>query len=112
MSTMPAGLGELHRIHEQLSDLRQRKEQSGADEVDAARLEVELRNAEQQLPDNIRHAYKRSVESKGRDAMSAVEDESCGGCYQMLTPNQYNNLKLGRMVLCGSCGRLLYLEVV
>ncbi len=112
MSTTPAGLGDLHRIHEQLRDLRQRKEQSGADEVDVARLEVELRNAEQQLPDNIRHAYDRGVESKGRDAMSAVEDESCGGCYQMLTPNQYNNLKLGRMVLCGSCGRLLYLEVV
>ena len=77
-----------------------------------ARLKVELRNAEQQLPNNIRHAYERSVESKGRDAMSAVEDESCGGCHQMLTPNQYSDLKLGRMVFCGSCGRLLYLDEV
>ncbi len=112
MSTTPAGLGELHRIHEQLRDLRQRKEKGGADEADVARLEVELRNAEQQLPDNIRNAYERSVESKGPDAVSVVEDESCGGCYQMLTINQYSDLKLGRMVFCGSCGRLLYLEVV
>ncbi len=112
MSTTPAGLGELHRIHQQLLDLRQRQERGGADEVDVARLEVELRNAEQQLPDNIRHAYERSVESKGLDAMSAVEDESCGGCYQMLTPNQYSDLKLGRMIFCGNCGRLLYLDVV
>ena len=112
MSTTPAGLGELHRIHQQLRDLHQRQEQGGADEADVARLEVELRNAEQQLPDNIRHAYERSVESKGPDAMSAVEDESCGGCYKMLTFNQYNDLKLGRIVFCGSCGRLLYLEVV
>ena len=111
MSTTPAGLGELHRIHQQLRDLRQRQEQGGADEADVARLEVELRNAEQQLPDNIRHAYERSVESKGPDAMSAVEDQSCG-CYQMLTLNQYNDLKLGRMVFCGTCGRLLYLDVV
>ncbi len=109
MSTTPAGLGELHRIHQQLRDLRQGQEQ---DEADVARLEVELRNAEQQLPDNIRQAYERSVESKGPDALSAVEDESCGGCYQMLRLNQYNDLKLGRIVFCGSCGRLLYLEVV
>ena len=112
MSTPPAGLGELHRTHEQLRDLRQRQEQGGAGEADVARLEVELRNAKQQLPNNIRQAYERSVESKGPGGMSAVEDESCGGCYQMLTLNQYNNLKLGRMVLCGSCGRLLYLGVV
>ncbi len=112
MSTPPAGLGELHRIHEQLRDLRQRQEQGGADEADVRRLEVELRNAEQQLPDNIRQAYERSVESKGLDAMSAVEDESCGSCYQMLTLNHYNDLKLGRTVFCKGCGRLLYLEVV
>ncbi len=112
MSTPAAGLGELHRIHEQLRDLRQRQEQGGADEADVARLEVERRNAEQQLPDNIRHAYERSVESKGLDAMSAVEDESCGRCYQMLTLNLYNDLKLGRTVFCKGCGRLLYLEVV
>ena len=112
MSTTPAGLGELHRIHEQLRDLRQRQEQGGVDETDVARLEVELRNAEQQLPDNIRHAYDRSVESKGSDAMSAVENESCGGCYQTLTLNQYNDLKLGRTIFCGTCSRLLYLEVV
>ncbi len=112
MSTTPTGLGELHRIHQQLRDLRQRQEQGGADEADAARLEVELRNAEQQLPDNIRHAYKRSVESKGPDALSAVEDQSCGGCYRMLTLNTSNNLKLGKAVFCGNCGRLLYLEPV
>ncbi len=112
MSTTPAGLGELHRIHEQLRDLRQRQGQGGADEAGVARLEVEMRNAEQQLPDNIRHAYERSVGSKGPDAMSAVEDESCGGCYQMLTINHYNDFKLGRIMFCGSCGRLLYLGVV
>ncbi len=112
MSTTPAGLGEVHRVHGQLRDLRQRQEQGNADEADVARLEVELRNAEQQLPDNIRHAYERSVISKGPDAMSAVEDESCGGCYRMLTLNMSNKLKLGKVVFCGNCGRLLYLELV
>ena len=107
MNTTPVGLGEVHRVHEQLRDLRQRQEKGSADE---ARLETELRNAEQQLTDNIRHSYERSVESKGVDAMSAVEDESCGGCYQLLTPNTYNNLLLGKVVFCGNCGRLLYLE--
>ena len=112
MSMTPAGLGELHRIHQQLGDLRRRQEQGVADESDVARLEVELRNAEQQLPDNIRSAYERSVEKKGADAMSAVEDEACGGCYNVVTSNQYNDLKLNRVVFCGGCGRLLYLEAV
>ncbi len=112
MSTTPAGLGELHRIHEQLRDLRQRQERGSADGADVARLEAELRNAEQQLPDNIRHAYERSVGSKGPDAMSAVEDEACGRCYQMPTLNHYNDLKLGRTVFCSGCDPLLYLDVV
>ena len=112
MSTTPAGLGELHRIHQQRRDLRQGQGQDGAGELEMARLEIELRNTEQRLSDNIRHAYERSVKSKGPDALSAVEDEACDGCYQMLTPNQYNDLKLGRMVFCGNCGRLLYLDAV
>ena len=111
MSTMPAGLGELHRIHEQLRDLRQKQGPRGKGKAAVTRLEAALKNAEQQLPDNIRHAYERSVESKGPDAMSPAEDESCAGCYHMITLNQLNDLRLGKVVFCGSCGRLLYLEV-
>ncbi len=112
MISTPPGLGELHRIHEQLRDLHSRQQPGCTHDTDLARVEAELKSAEQSLPDNVRHAYQRRVESKGPDAISAVEDQSCGGCYQMLTLNQYNHLKLGRIVFCGSCGRLFYLELV
>ncbi len=112
MISTPPGLGELHRIYEQVRDLHSRQQPSCTHDTDLARVEAELKSAEQSLPDNIRHAYERSVESKGLGAISAVEDKSCGGCYETLTLNQYNDLKLGRIVFCGSCGRLLYLEVV
>ena len=41
--------------------------------------------------------------------MAEVEGGSCGGCYQQLTSNMVNEINMGRVVLCKSCGRVLYL---
>jgi predicted nucleic acid-binding Zn-ribbon protein len=41
--------------------------------------------------------------------MAAIEGDYCGGCSQMITPNTFNSLKLGKLVFCNSCGRLIYL---
>ncbi|MBX7167751.1 MAG: phospholipase [Pirellulales bacterium] len=76
---------------------------------DVQRLEGELAEAEKSLPDDVRDAYQRVVKSKGADAMAAVEGDVCGGCYQQLTPNNHNALRMGKLVFCLSCGRLLYL---
>lgn len=76
---------------------------------DLNRLEAELRETEKSLPDDIRDAYNRIVKSKGSDAMAPVEGDVCGGCFQSLTPNLHNALRMGRPVFCLSCGRLLYL---
>ncbi len=112
MISTPPGLDELHRIHQQLRDLHSRQKPGCAHDTDLARLESELKSAEQSLPANIRIAYDRAVRSKGFDALSAVEAQSCGGCSQMVTLNMCNNLELGKVVFCGNCGRLLYLELV
>jgi hypothetical protein len=76
---------------------------------EVARLDAELREAESALPADARDAYQRMVKSKGSDCMARVEGDSCGGCFQQLTPNTQNSLQLGQMIFCGSCGRLLYL---
>jgi predicted nucleic acid-binding Zn-ribbon protein len=76
---------------------------------DIKRLEAELTAAERNLPDDFRELYQRVVKSKGQDAMAVVEGGSCGGCYQHLTPNIINEINMGRVVLCKSCGRVLYL---
>ena len=61
------------------------------------------------LPDDFRDLYQRVVNAKGEDAMAVVEGGSCGGCYQQLTTNMHNEINMGRVVLCRSCGRVLYL---
>src|SRR5262249_17733865 len=76
---------------------------------DYTRLEGELKVVEQGLPDDVREPYYRIVKSKGSDAMAQVEGDNCGGCYQMLTPNQANSLRLDKVAFCQSCGRLMYL---
>ena len=83
--------------------------EQGRIETDMDRLERELVEAENALPSDIRAEYNRMIQSKGPDGMAAVEDEICGGCYQSITPNNYNSLVLGKIVFCGTCGRLLYL---
>ena len=69
----------------------------------------ELQQAETALPSDFRDMYQRVIKAKGQDAMAVVEGGSCGGCYQQLTINVVNEINMGRVVLCKSCGRVLYL---
>jgi hypothetical protein len=83
--------------------------QQGLITGDLSRLELQLRQCEQTLPDDFRDAYQRVVKSKGSDAMAQVEGENCGGCFQVITPNMMSDLFMGHVVGCNSCGRLLYI---
>jgi predicted nucleic acid-binding Zn-ribbon protein len=78
-------------------------------QADVARLDAELTTAEAKLPDEFREAYQRIAKVKGSDAMAQIENDSCGGCNQRITPQRLNELRLQRVVVCTSCGRLLYL---
>ena len=85
------------------------REQQSSLETDVGRLETELAKSEENLPSDARDTYKRMTRSKGADGMAPVEGNICAGCSQMITPNTFNSLKLGKLVFCSSCGRLLYL---
>ncbi len=84
------------------------KEAEAGLQAEFSRVEGNLKEAESGLPDDLTIAYQRIVKSKGADALAVVENESCGGCYQQLTPNMQSDLRLGKPVFCKSCGRLLY----
>ncbi|MGC4006943.1 MAG: hypothetical protein QM811_28975 [Pirellulales bacterium] len=73
------------------------------------RVDAELKAAESTLPEEIRDVYQRIVASKGADALAAVDNGSCGGCFQSQTANMLADLAQGKTVFCRSCGRLLYL---
>lgn len=77
-----------------------------ADEV--ARVRGELETVERDLPADVRDRYERIVKQKGADGLAAVEGQSCGGCFQSLTGNMLSDLLMGRIIVCRSCGRLLY----
>ncbi len=84
-------------------------EQAGLLEGDIQRLEGELRQAEEALPEDFRSDYQRVVKSKGADSMAEVVDNCCGGCHQQLTPNIMAELSMSRSLFCKTCGRLIYL---
>lgn len=94
---------ELARTRTAVSD------QQGMLESELKRVKEQLAATESTLPPDIRDAYDRVVRSKGSDALAEVQGEFCGGCYQQLTPNMFNELAMGRIVFCKSCGRLVYL---
>ncbi len=73
------------------------------------RLESELKVAEGALPADVRADYLRIVRSKGAAGMAQVDGGICGGCFHQITTNMTNDLRLGRVVFCNTCGCLLYL---
>ena len=82
--------------------------QAGSIEGDIVRLEAELKHWEGELPEGIRETYLRLVGKKGEDALAAVVDGACGGCYQQVPLNVQANIRMLQPSFCRTCGRLLY----
>jgi predicted nucleic acid-binding Zn-ribbon protein len=74
-----------------------------------AKAEMDLKDVEAHLPEDIRPQYQRLVAARGEDSMAPVVNRGCVACYTEITAQLYNDLLAGRFVLCKSCGRLLYL---
>ncbi len=74
------------------------------------RVTAELHQAESALPADLKAEYVRISRSRGEEALAQVDGETCGNCYQLLSPQTMTNLILGRAIFCKSCGALLYLK--
>jgi uncharacterized protein len=107
---IPDAEGRVAKAKEELAKAQQQiRAEEEALRAEVKRLEKELADSESALPEDFRALYQRVVNAKGEDAMAVVEGGSCGGCYQQLTTNMHNEINMGRVVLCRSCGRVLYL---
>ena len=82
--------------------------EKGKLESEVARVTGELEEVESTLPGDVKVEYDRVVKGYGEDALAPVEDNVCGGCFQMITAQMLNELRLHRLVFCKSCGRILY----
>ncbi len=72
------------------------------------RVELELKEAETAIPSAAKGDYQRITEARGEDGLAPVEDESCGSCYQTLTTQFIERLRMSNLVRCPNCDAFLY----
>jgi len=114
LDTYQANIGEantnLAKAKEELEKTRQRVAATQQQlEGELSTTLSELQKVEAELPEDFRIEYQRLTKAKGEEALAPLDGESCGGCYQMLSPQTVDQLHLGKAIFCPSCGRLLYL---
>jgi predicted nucleic acid-binding Zn-ribbon protein len=74
-----------------------------------AEAKQQLTQAEEHIPEEVRHQYNRIVQAMGPNSLAALNNRICSACYTEVTAQNYNDVLLGRFFTCRSCGRILYL---
>jgi hypothetical protein len=101
---------EIKRLDQELADLeKSTTQQSSEFGGKLAEAESQLVTVEASLPNDIRDVYRRLLERRGPDALAPASGGTCTGCYTGITPQMQNQLLMNELVLCKSCGRILYL---
>ncbi len=77
---------------------------------DLEHFHQEREKAEAEIPSEALADYTRLTTAKGEDALAPVENEGCGGCYQTLTTQTMDRLRLSQLVRCPNCNAFLYLS--
>lgn len=73
------------------------------------RLQEERRRQASRLETGLLQSYQRLLRSRGGLAVAPVRDGSCLGCHVALTPQTYNELRKGEVLItCANCQRILY----
>jgi predicted nucleic acid-binding Zn-ribbon protein len=88
---------------------RTTKERLAIQAEELRRVQQQIKEVEAGLPAEVRPAYDRLVNVRGEDALSEVRSRTCTACNTEITAQMYNDLLVGRLVSCKSCGRVLYL---
>ncbi|WP_404308657.1 zinc ribbon domain-containing protein [Neorhodopirellula lusitana] len=89
-----------------VAEIKQRQERVAAD---LARVEIQLEEAETEIPSVVKADWKRLIEARGEEAFAPIEGESCGGCSQTLTTQVASLLMLSKLTYCPNCNCILYL---
>ena len=119
------GLEQLDALEQEVADAEQElknteaEQQGRIDEIkkrmvtvgeELAHYNQELEKAEAKIPAEAKADYSRVTAAKGEEALAPVDNESCGGCYQTLTTNTMDRLRLSQLVRCPNCNAFLYLS--
>ncbi|MDG2388850.1 MAG: hypothetical protein P8M30_05975 [Planctomycetaceae bacterium] len=77
-------------------------------EEQAATLAAELAVFEKEIPGTMMDHYRRLVGAHGASCLTAVENDACTSCYAIVAPQEKVQLNMGKVMLCRSCGRIMY----
>jgi predicted nucleic acid-binding Zn-ribbon protein len=72
------------------------------------RVEDELSQSETKIPAGALADYKRLTDARGEEALAPVDGDSCGGCFQTLTTQLIDRLRMRLLIRCPSCNAFLY----
>jgi predicted nucleic acid-binding Zn-ribbon protein len=109
-----AALPEQERLLQQGRDELAKFEQESAGRKTSlasqlAAAQAQLKEAETNIPADLRTQYNRIVTAKGPDSMAVVRDRTCKACHTEITVQSSHDLQQEMFVVCRSCGRILYL---
>jgi predicted nucleic acid-binding Zn-ribbon protein len=83
---------------------------AGPQKAQLAELDAALVASESILPADQRDQYRRVVKQRASDAMAALEEGACTGCFVAVTAQMMNDLINGGVLsFCRTCGRVLYI---
>jgi predicted nucleic acid-binding Zn-ribbon protein len=77
--------------------------------TDLHRVSEQYKMAELLLPEEFMPEYSRLVNARNDEALAGIENNTCGGCYHILTPKVVDRLRMDQVVSCPSCGVMLYI---
>ncbi len=102
---------EVKKLADEIAAMKADIESKAADQkTQLAKLEADLTEAEQFIPEDQREQYRRNVKQRGADAMADVQNGACTGCFVSTTAQMVNEMiNGGHLVFCKTCGRILYL---
>jgi predicted nucleic acid-binding Zn-ribbon protein len=90
-----------------IDDLQQRRDRFTGE---LAEVHKQVQTVEEGLLPDVKTTYIRQKDARGEDALALVENRVCKACYTTITAQNYNDLLANHLVLCKSCGRILYLQ--
>ncbi|MGZ0170742.1 MAG: zinc ribbon domain-containing protein [Planctomycetales bacterium] len=74
----------------------------------AAELKAELSEAEKCIPTKMIEQYRRLVIAHGPSTLAPLDASACSECFVELSPQNIVEVRTGKLVICKSCGRILY----
>lgn len=62
------------------------------------------------IDSEIIQKYEQILENRNGEALVRIENDTCGGCHMNQPPQVINEVRLGKLISCENCSRMLYIE--